>query len=266
MISGKNFVFLILASVLLSGCSLPWSKPTATPTPTPQAQRLTPDKAPFTTLTITPDKKSGSVSGHTFTMNITGLDASQKTLEYVLLYDLPDGRQQGIPGSIALEGKSSLTRDDLLMGSCSKVCRFDDGVKKGTIELTYRNEMGDATGDALGDWHLQSGEKILTSVDNTFEFQTPKAPAGWVVTMTSFGLPAKINGRLLVGPFTLTSSSTLKTPGTVTFKSSGAGQGAAISMWDGSSWRPLATKSASGDSISADAPSLGTFVLLSSSE
>lgn len=262
----QKVLLLVASGIFLSGCTLPWAKPAATPVPTPEAQRLTPDNAPFTTLTITSDKKSGSVSGHTFTMAISNIDASQKTLEYVLLYDLPDGRQQGIPGSIDTSGKSSITRDDLLMGSCSKVCRFDDGVTKGTIELTYRDASGNATGDALGDWHLQSSDKLLTSVDGSFQFQQTKSSPGWFVTMTSFGLPQKVTGKLLAGPFAVTTSSSgSKVPGLVTFKSPNLVAGATISLWDGISWKSLATKSASGDTISAEAPTIGTFALVSSS-
>ncbi len=260
----RQATLLLCTSIFLSGCSLFGGKPAATPAPTPMVEKLTPDKAPFTTLTITADEQSGVISGHTFTMSLSNLNPSQNTLEYVLLYDLPDGRQQGIPGSVTLGGKTSISRNDLLMGSCSKTCRFDDGVTKGTIEITYRDASGNATGDALGNWHLQSKDKILSNVDDTFEFEPTKTTTGWFVTMTSFGLPSPAKGNLLAGPYTVTSSVVgARIPGTVTFKSNGAGQNATIYLWDGSSWQALTTTSASADLISATAPNIGTFVLAS---
>lgn len=260
MVNIRLIILILFSSVLLSGCSLLASKKT-TPTPTPIAQRLTAELAPFTTLTITADKKTGGISGHTFTMNLSNLDGKAKTLEYLLLYDLPDGRQQGIPGSIELGGKTSITRDDLLMGSCSKTCRFDEGVTKGTIELTYRDSSGGALGNILGDWHLQSGDKKLTSVDGLFLFQMGKQVSGWFVTMTSLGLPSKASGKLLWGPYTVTSSAAgVRISGTVSLKVSEAPQGATIYLWDGTFWKNLTTTS-SGDSLSAEAPSLGTFIV-----
>jgi hypothetical protein len=255
MTSKKLITIIFLSSFLLSGCSLIPGNKTPAPTPTPQAAQLTPETAPFATLTITADKKTGGISGHTFTMNLSNLSVQAKSIEYLLLYDLPDGRQQGIPGTIDLSGKTTITRDDLLMGSCSKVCRFDDGVTKGTIQLTYRDASGGSVGDILGDWHLQAQDKKLTSVDGAFEFQPSKKTAGWFVTMTSLGLPAKIpEGKLIAGPYTVTASTKTDIPGTVSFRNAVAGSASDIYYWNTGNWEKLP---------SSQAPSVSTFILVS---
>ncbi len=84
--------------------------------------------------------------------------------------------------------------------------------------------------------------------------------------MTSLGLPGKLpGGKLLSGPYTVTSSDpALKLAGIVTFGAQSAGAGAAVYNWNGNSWQQLTVKSASANTVSAEAPSLGTFVLVSS--
>lgn len=261
-------LFLLATSLFLAGCSLPFGlgqKSTPTPSPTPEVQILTPEKAPYTRLTLTADKQTGVISGHTLTLSLMNLDARAQVLEYLLLYDLPDGRQQGVPGKIDLTGQSSITRDDLLMGTCSKTCRFDEGVTKGTIELTYRDGSGATLGDIIGDWHLQNGDKILTSVDDSFEYAMLSRPSGWFVTESNLGLPAAMSGKLVAGPFVVTGSGSVALSGTATFKLTQPVTGLKFYLWDGKSWQELTNNlKVDGQNVSVSSPSLGTFVVISS--
>jgi hypothetical protein len=257
----KQIVCLSVAAVFLTGCSLFTKSPPA-PSPTPQVQKLTLDQAPYTTLTISADKKSGLLTGHTFTMKINKLKTDQPTLEYVLLYELPSGAPQGIPGTLDISRQTEIIRDDLLMGSCSKVCRFDDGVTKGTLQMTYRDSSGNAIGDITGDWHLQNNENPLSSGDASFNYELAKPIKGWFVTMSSLGLPNKSPaGVVAAGPFFVSASSGDKAAGKVAFKSASIQNGSKIYQWDGSTWIELTTTVA-GDTATAAAQTLGTFILV----
>lgn len=63
------------------------------------------------------------------------------SFEYELTYlanDLP----RGVVGTINLEGQTKITRK-ILLGTCSKnVCKYDEGVKGGTLTLRLRRSDG----------------------------------------------------------------------------------------------------------------------------
>ncbi|KKT74076.1 MAG: hypothetical protein UW69_C0049G0009 [Microgenomates group bacterium GW2011_GWA2_44_7] len=258
---------VITTAILLAGCSLPFGAKKNSPTPTPssQGERLTLQQAPFTTLTVTANKESGVVTGHTFAMQLQNLLTTPKTLEYLILYDLPDDRQQGIPGSIELTGSNSASRKDLFMGSCSKTCRYDQGVANGTVQLTYRDESGGAIGDIIGNWHLQTGNKLLTSVSSDFIFEMDAKPSGWFITMTGLGLPAPLENKVIGGPYVITSSGASNLSGVVKFKLTSPSNGAKILLWDSQRWKELNINlKLDGQIISASTDSLGTFVVVAS--
>ena len=79
----------------------------------------------------------------------------------------------------------------LLMGSASSgKYRFDAGVSTGTMTITFRDSQGKSVGKLSTDFHLQSGETILTSVDGKFTFNLDKVAKGvFFVTMPTFVQP-----------------------------------------------------------------------------
>ena len=65
------------------------------------------DKRPVTTL-------APSADGHWLKLKIEKYEGLGETLDYELLYQLPDGRTQGVPGTITLAKESEIERDLLL--------------------------------------------------------------------------------------------------------------------------------------------------------
>lgn len=133
-----------------------------------------------------------SADGHWLKLSIEKIKIDAESLDYELLYDLPDGRTQGVPGTVALAGQSRIERD-LLMGSeSSGKFRYDEGVEEGDLTIRFRNDKGKLLVKFATKFHLQSGSKNLTSVDTKFSYTFDKRPGkAFFVTMETFGLPAQ---------------------------------------------------------------------------
>ncbi|MBM3205414.1 hypothetical protein FJZ41_01000 [Candidatus Shapirobacteria bacterium] len=146
---------------------------------------------PFVTLTPRTD-------GREFRMEISRIKNAQ-TIEYELVYFAGD-LSRGVIGSIELEeGENEVSRD-LLLGSCSKdVCKYDEDVQKGSLTLRFRSSEG--TRKFTTDFHLQQGEKILTSQDEKFKIEGKFSTTTFYLTMGTIGLPEKTEGKVLSGPY-----------------------------------------------------------------
>lgn len=182
-----------------------------------QADEVVPEIAlanrPVTSLTPSSD-------GHWLKMKIEGIKVKATTLDYELLYNLPDGRSQGVPGTVDLGGKTSVARDLLLGSESSGHFRYDEGVDQGTLTIRFRNDSGKLVGKLTTKFHLQSKTAELASVDNKFTFKLNKLPTkDFYITMETFGLPSQFSGGTLVlGPYGVFSSATSIQPGVVTLE------------------------------------------------
>ncbi|MFZ5932909.1 MAG: hypothetical protein ACOYT7_02430 [Patescibacteria group bacterium] len=157
-----------------------------------------------------------SEDGHWLTLKIEKLKIDAQSLDYELLYTLPDGRTQGVPGTITLKGESSLERKLLLGSESSGKFRYDEGVETGTLTLRFRNAKGKLVAKFATKFHLQSGEKELTAADNKFSFKFDKLPAKtFFVTMETFGLPQSPPGSISAGPYGVFSSGKTSSSGKV---------------------------------------------------
>lgn len=160
------------------------SSPSATPSSQDESVAEIPfEKRPFVTLTPTAD-------GHYLVLNIENIKVDNASvLDYELLYQVADGRTQGVPGSIKL-GESKIEKELLLGSESSGKYRYDEGVETGTLTLRFRNDKGKLVGKLATDWHLQSNTKDLSSVDGKFTFTLNSVPKGvFFVTMQTFGFP-----------------------------------------------------------------------------
>lgn len=194
---------------------------------------------PYTTLTPTDD-------GHWLGLSIEKINIpGAESLDYELLYNLPTGEPQGVPGTIMLDGQSSITRDLLLGSESSGKFRYDEGVEQGTLTLRFRNDKGKLLVKFVSKFHLQSGEEELTHVDGGFGYILKKIPTKtYFVTMDTFGVPGELpSGNVSGGPVAVLSSATVAQPGTVEMN----GQ---VHMWDGSVW----------EALSGDSSDVGLFV------
>lgn len=136
------------------------------------------------------DEKIPNSLGHVLGLRVQGIKVpGAETMDYLLVYTTSDGGQQGVPGTVKLTG-GDVERNLLLGSESSGKYRFDAGVSQGTITITFRNGNGKTLGKLSTDFHLQSNETILTSVDGKFTYNLDKAAKGvFFVTMPTFVQP-----------------------------------------------------------------------------
>lgn len=166
-------------------------------------------------------------------LKIDKIKIKAETMDYELLYQLPDGRTQGVPGTIDISKVESVEKEGLLLGSeSSGRKRCDEGVREGTLTLRFRDGKGKLLTKFTTKFSLQSGDKELKTVENDFTYTLTKASKDFFVTMQTFGIPGDIPGEIVAGPFGIFSSSTSALPGTVKI------EGVAY-MAEGSKWQKL---------------------------
>lgn len=194
------------------------------------------EERPVAALTPTAD-------GHTLTLLISKLEIEAASLDYELLYELSDGRTQGVPGSIDITGQESIERELLLGSESSGKKRYDEGVEKGTLTLRFRNDKGKLIAKFATDFHLQSKTKALSTVDGKFTYTLDKVPtAGFFVTMDTFGVPEMPTGTVSDGPYGVFGSTKTGLPGKVNLSGN-------VQRWTGSKWESLIDSKASNVGI-----------------
>ncbi len=150
---------------------------------------------PVTSLTPSSD-------GHWLELNVKKIKITAASLDYELLYNLPDGRTQGVPGTVKLDGISEVQRDLLLGSESSGKYKYDEGVEKGTITLRFRDANGKLIAKFSTEFHLQTGTKQLTSTDGKFTYSLDKTSGfEFLVTMETFGYPGDSNSAVSSGPY-----------------------------------------------------------------
>ena len=182
-----------------------------------------------------------SADGHWLKLSVTKILSSAASMDYELLYQLPDGRTQGVPGTIQLTGQDKIERD-LLMGSeSSGKFRYDEGVKGGTLTIRFRNEAGKLITKLSTEFALLSKTKDLMSTDEKFNYKLASLNSkDFFVVMETFGIVKEAPAELASGPFGVFTSSKSAVAGTVVI------EGTNIYGYSGSSW----TKLESGKSAS----------------
>ena len=144
--------------------------------------------------------------GHWLKLRIEKLLSGADSLDYELLYTLPDGRTQGVPGTIDLKGESEIGRDLLLGSESSGKFRYDEGVEEGTLTLRFRNEKGKLLAKFSTKFHLQNATKELTSVDGKFVVSLSKLSNDYFLVMETFGFVDNPPVQITSGPYGVFSS------------------------------------------------------------
>lgn len=159
---------------------------------------------PVASLTPTSD-------GHYLTLKIEKLILPKvASLDYELLYSLPDGRTQGVPGTVALDGLTAIERKLLLGSESSGKFRYDEGVEEGSLTVRLRDSKGKLLAKFSTKFHLQSTDLGLTSVDENFTYILNKKPIGmFFVTMETFGFINDAPSEVSFGPYGIFSSNDL---------------------------------------------------------
>lgn len=185
-----------------------------------------------------------SADGHWLKLTLTKILSSAASMDYELLYQLPDGRTQGVPGTIQLIGQDKIERD-LLMGSeSSGKFRYDEGVKAGTLTIRFRDSAGKLVTKLTTEFALLSKTKELKSIDEKFDYKLALVNSkDYFVVMETFGVSAEPPAEVASGPFGVFTSSKTAISGTVTL------EGTNIYYYSGSAWTKLDSGKSSNTGI-----------------
>lgn len=168
------------------------------------------EKRPFTTLTPTED-------GHYLMMRIENIGIDAESLDYELLYEVPDKPPQGVPGTVKLT-EDVIERELLLGSESSGKFRYDEGVEWGTLTLRFRDGKGKLVGKVATSFHLQSGTSELTDKEGIFKYTLTKENEGYFVTMNTIGMPKQFASVISKGPFGIFGSVEEELPGEVSLE------------------------------------------------
>lgn len=177
---------------------------------------------------------TSSADGHWLNLRIEKLNPATDSVEYELLYDLPDGRVQGVPGTVKLTGQEAVERKLLLGSESSGKFRYDVGVKKGTLTVRFRDSAGKLVNKYSTKFALLSNTKELISVDEKFTYLLNKLNSkDFFVVMDTFGVTNDAPAAVVSGPVGVFSSSAVPLAGTVSL------EGTNIYKQSASSWTKL---------------------------
>lgn len=190
-----------------------------------------------------------SEDGHWLTLEVEKFEIEAETMDYELLYKLPDGRTQGVPGTVELKGQDTIERELLLGSESSGKFRYDEGVDKGTLTLRFRNDQGRLVARFMTEFTLLSDTNNIASADNGIRMQIEDNPPGvFFVAMETFGVPIDPPGEVVSGPYGIFASEDVTLAGTVEVANGD------IYRLSGDEWT---------DEIGGDALSTGIFVGIS---
>ena len=202
-----------------------------------------------TTITLSLNERpvaslTPSADGHWLKLTVTKILSSAASMDYELLYQLPDGRTQGVPGTIKLSGQDKIERD-LLMGSeSSGKFRYDEGVKEGTLTIRFRNDAGKLITKLSTKFALLSKTKGLSSIDEKFSYKLASVNSkDFFVVMETFGIAKDAPAEVTAGPFGVFTSSKTAISGTVNL------EGTNVYLYLGSSWTKLDSGKSSNTGI-----------------
>lgn len=185
-------------------------------------------------------------AGNELALTVAKIPSIISVVEYELIYDTAANITQGVPGSVDVAGKATLERR-LTLGTCSSgVCRYDKGVRDIKISLKFRDSKNKlvAKSDPIG-INLLSGTQKLEDTTGKFSLNLDKKTKDYYVVMGTYGVPGKVSGTLVAGPYGVFTSGAVKQNGTATLPSG------TIKEFVSGSWEPL---------TSGKAKTLGTFI------
>jgi len=153
---------------------------------------------PAVSLAPTDDAKAPNSMGHFLDLKVEKINVpGAASMDYLLVYNTSDGGQQGVPGTIKLDG-TNIERKLLLGSESSGKFRYDAGVETGTMTIIFRNGTGKSMGKISTEFHLQTATTTLTSVDGKFSYELDKMAKGvFFVTMPTFIEPEASDTRVI---------------------------------------------------------------------
>ena len=255
----KQILGILLVIVVLGG-GIFWlmkgRKGSVAPTgPTSAPETILPlEKRPYVILVPRND-------GHEIKLEVTNINEAE-TIDYELLYMAGDA-SRGVIGSVELKGEKNFTRD-LTLGSCSKnVCKYDEGVTGGTLNLKLK---GDKTQKYELPFKLSVGKEAkagLVSADGNFTFQGNLEMTIFYLVGRTIGLPQVPTGRVIGGPYSIFSAGSTVAKGTIKLKLDQSSPTVKVLGWDRASqaWKEYQKGlETDGNIVSVEVDSLTTFV------
>jgi hypothetical protein len=183
------------------------------------------DKRPLVSLTPTSD-------GHYLKLEIKKILIDAATLDYELTYKVPDGRTQGVPGTVKLTTKDDITKQLLLGSESSGKFRYDEGVETGQLVMRFRDANGKLLAKFSTDFNLVAPGKDIISPDSVFKLTLNKpATKTYFVVMDTIGYPSSEKFSDSAKFYGLFSSDDKKYAGNVEIAGS-----LKVQYWDGSAW------------------------------
>ncbi len=173
-----------------------------------------------------------SADGHWLKLEIKKILIDATTLDYEMTYKVPDGRTQGVPGTVKLTSKENIEKDLLLGSESSGKFRYDEGVQDGNLSLKFRDGNGKLVAKFETQFRLLTSEDEIISSNEEFSVKLTKLPTKtFFVVMSTIGYPGDVkldDNTKLYGIFLSTKD---KYSGTVEIKNTSN-----ITFWDGSNW------------------------------
>jgi len=259
-----NCLLLIGGCVVLSGCV---PKNTSSPPPTGNQEVSTPTKPPSQTISEAPFVQLiPSADGHWVDLEVKNIKSGTKSVDYELIYfagEEGNKIERGVAGTVDLKGENNLVRK-ILFGSESCTTgkckyKFDENISEGMLTLKLKGDFGIEKYESS--FRLQKGlegKEGINAGDGIFNFVSDNlSKNAYYLTISTFGLPAKIEGNASVSPYGIFPSVAAK--GTVSFKT--ANQSNKILFWDNGKWQELTSSFADGW-LSASVSKTGIFLLV----
>lgn len=137
IIGGVVAVVIIIGfiSFMLRSSTTPDEVVEEIPTPTMALPTISGD----IDIALTPKSNNQAV-----VLKISKIPAGTETIEYELTYTTAAGLPRGVLGKITVDGQSSVTRDDIVLGTCSSGrCVYDTGVT--SIDLSLKFNSGESS-------------------------------------------------------------------------------------------------------------------------
>jgi len=183
------------------------------------------DRRPIVSLTPTSD-------GHYLKLEIKKIVVDAVTLDYELTYKVPDGRTQGVPGTVKLTTKDDILKELLLGSESSGKFRYDEGVEVGQLVLRFRDANGKLVAKFSTDFNLVAPGKEIVSFDGNFKLTMSKPTTKtYFVVMDTLGYPGDTKLADSSKLYGLFSSDNKRYAGIVEIAGSHS-----VQYWDGSVW------------------------------
>jgi hypothetical protein len=249
---------LLFFSFFLSGClNKKADKPAERPKIQETVNTVPAEQRPYTVLSFSDSGRFPA--GRELQLEISDSKKAD-SIEYELEYQAGTLVQAGI-GSINPKGEKLPLIRNILLGSCSAggACSYNEDVKGGTLVLRFK---GSDIGSLKGEWnfYLPKNDGKLASRDAKFQLEAPKLKNSYVLIAQTLGLPPKVNGEAIAGPYHLETTADGTGEMQLTMRLNEESSTAVLWIWNGKELQKILSE-VSGRTLTARVSSSGTYLV-----